>query len=68
MPCRHCGASVARKEIEQHVCDPERKLEYELFTLRDEIGEFESQLAHYLDTPRGRFALWIAERDRRQLG
>ena len=65
MPCRQCGASVARHEAERHVCEPERKLDYEMFRLRDRIASFENELGRYLDTPRGRFDAWLAERERR---
>ena len=66
MPCADCGASVPAVERETHVCDPERRLEYTLFQLRDEIGGFEDELRGYLDSPHGRFAQWLAERERPQ--
>jgi hypothetical protein len=47
------------------VCDVERVLDFRLFQLRDEIAAFDAQLAEWLRTARGRFAAWIAERDRR---
>jgi hypothetical protein len=31
---------------------------------RDELGRFERELDTYLDSPRGRFELWYAERER----
>lgn len=65
MPCVECGASVAATDRETHVCDPERLLEYTLFQLRDEISGFEEGLRGYLDSPHGRFAQWLAERERR---
>jgi hypothetical protein len=66
MPCDECGASVARDERDGHVCDPERRLEYVLFQLRDEIGSFDGQLQAYLHSPRGRFDAWLAERERKR--
>jgi hypothetical protein len=66
MPCDECGASVARDERDAHVCDPERRLEYALFQLRDEIGSFEGELAKYLRSPHGRFDAWLAERERKR--
>ena len=66
MPCADCGASVSAAERETHVCDLERRLEYTLFQLRDEIGGFEDALRGYLDSPQGRFAQWLAERERPQ--
>jgi hypothetical protein len=60
MPCPDCGASVARAENDAHTCDPERRLDYELFRWRDAIAAFEDELATWLGTPQGRFACWLA--------
>jgi hypothetical protein len=64
MPCSDCGASVEQARREEHVCDRERLLDYQMFQLRDEIAAAESELSAYLDSPQGRFELWQAERDR----
>ena len=37
---------------------------FRIFQLRGEIAAFDAQLASWLATARGRFAAWIAERDR----
>jgi hypothetical protein len=66
MPCSECGASVRASEREAHTCDPERRLEYRLFRLREEVACFDDELSGYLDSPQGRFAQWLAERDRRR--
>ncbi len=66
MPCAECGASVARSERDAHVCDPERLLDYRLFQLREEVAGFDDVLRGYLDSPQGRFAQWLAERERRR--
>jgi hypothetical protein len=47
-----------------HVCDAERLLDFRLFQLRDEIAAFDAQLSAWLASARGRFATWLAERDR----
>ena len=65
MPCAECGASVARSERDTHVCDPERLLDYRLFQLREEVAGFDDVLEAYLDSPQGRFAQWLAERERK---
>jgi hypothetical protein len=65
MPCAECGASVERAADGAHVCDQERLLDFRLFQLRDEIGAFDAQLGAWLASARGRFAAWMAERDRR---
>ena len=66
MPCEECGASLAADEREGHVCDPERRLEYRLVQLRDEVAAFEDGLHEYLESPHGRFAQWLAEHKRRR--
>jgi hypothetical protein len=64
MPCPECGASLARQVVSEHVCDEERRLNFRLFQLREEIAAFDAQLTAWLASARGRFAIWIAERDR----
>jgi hypothetical protein len=66
MPCADCGASIERTRKHLHVCDPDRRLEYELFQLRREIAAFDQQLAEFVASPIGRFETWLAERDRRR--
>ena len=63
MPCPDCGASLERHDS-AHECDRERWLEFQLFQLRDEVDELEAKLAEYLTSPRGRFELYYAERER----
>jgi hypothetical protein len=65
MPCPDCGASVDRNDP-AHECDPERRLDFVLFRLRDEIAAFAAELAKYLGTPHGRFEVYYAERERRR--
>jgi hypothetical protein len=59
---------VERIEVDAHECDGERLLDFRLFELREEIAAFDAQLAAWLASARGRFAAWVAERDRRALG
>ena len=64
MPCSICGAAVERSRESEHVCDNDRRIDYEMFHLRDGIETFAAELAAYLETPRGRFERWYAARDR----
>jgi hypothetical protein len=66
MPCDACGASVARAEHAAHVCDPQRRVDYSMFQLREEVVSFDDQLSAYLASPRGRFAVWLAARQREE--
>ena len=64
MPCPDCGESVAADARDEHRCDGERRLTYQLFQLREETASLEADVAAYLDSPRGRFELWDAARRR----
>jgi hypothetical protein len=66
MPCPECGTSVERTVAVAHACDPERRLDFQLFALRDEIASLESGIRAYLASTRGRFDLWYAARERRR--
>ena len=68
MPCAECGASLRAADRERHTCDPERRLEYRIFQMRDEVARLDVSLGTYLDTPEGKFAQWLAERERRDAG
>jgi hypothetical protein len=46
------------------VCDSERLLDIRLLRLRDEIAQFDAQLADWLTSPQGCFAVWFAARTR----
>jgi hypothetical protein len=63
-PCPSCGLALATGDEHEHVCDPERRADYLMFQLRDEIAGFERSLREYLTSPHGRFAQWLAERRR----
>jgi hypothetical protein len=62
--CPDCGASIARSAIAAHECEEMRSLDLRLLQLRDEIDAFEDELGAWLRTTRGRFATWLAVRDR----
>ena len=64
MPCVECGASVSRTERELHICGRERRLDFEVFQLREELEQFDEVLMAYLESPRGRFEVWYAAHHR----
>ena len=66
MPCPDCGSSVERAHAAGHRCDPERRLDYEVFALRYGQAAVEAEIAAYLASPQGEFELWYAERERRR--
>ena len=68
MPCSECGASVQRSETDEHVCEQERRLDYQMLQLREEIDGLAWEISAYFASPQGRFELWCAERDRGEGG
>jgi hypothetical protein len=64
MPCPDCGASVPTAEMDTHECSEERRLDYQMFQLRAEVASFDLQLAAFFASPRGRFSVYYAERQR----
>jgi hypothetical protein len=65
MPCPDCGASVARGD-EEHECDRERWLDYQLFLLRAGVERLEDDFGAFFESPEGRFHLGDAERRREE--
>jgi hypothetical protein len=64
MPCPTCGASVAVVEEAEHVCNPDRRVEFELFQLRAEVSGLSAEIEEYFSSTHGRFEQWYAEYER----
>jgi hypothetical protein len=64
MPCPDCGASLAGEDRDEHTCDGERRVDYQIFQLRGDIARFDSELTAYLSSPAGKFEAWYAENRR----
>jgi hypothetical protein len=62
--CADCGACVPRWEAEEHVCDRDRWLDYQLVRLRPHIARFEVDFREWLATGEGQFERYYAERSR----
>ena len=41
MPCPECGASLAGEEPDEHVCDGERRIDFQMFRMRGQIASFD---------------------------
>jgi hypothetical protein len=61
--CPECGEALHRDELDAHSCDRKRLFEA---AVRRELAAFEGELQSWLGTPQGRFAAWLAERERPQ--
>jgi hypothetical protein len=44
------------------VCTDERRVDYMLFGLREEVSRLETSMQRYLHTAAGRFEVWLAAR------
>jgi hypothetical protein len=62
MPCECCGESLDRAASVAHECAPDRLADFQMFTMRDHIAEFEGRYLDYLRGPHGRFEVWLAAR------
>lgn len=62
--CPGCGDAVPARALPTHVCEWGAWLDHQVELRRDELQRFEAQLGDYLDTARGRFEVWYAERAR----
>jgi hypothetical protein len=63
-PCPECGAAVPQAELDEHVCEHERWVDHQMFVLRGELDGLEGEIAAWLESPRGRFELGYAQRER----
>jgi hypothetical protein len=59
--CPECGEALHRDERDEHRCDEARQVEA---AVQRGLTAFERELEAWLGTPGGRFAVWLAERDR----
>ena len=64
MPCPSCGASLGGGGPDEHECDPDRLVEFQMFRLRGELARLDQEVAEYLRSPEGKFELWYAEHRR----
>lgn len=66
--CPDCGVAVqaARLAAEEHECLPDRRIAHQILRASVGIERLEHDLARWLETPRGRFASFLARRSRRE--
>lgn len=63
IPCATCGEAIQREQTGSHVCDPERRVEFQMAAAQHRIDAVDSELEKYLATNAGRFEAWLAARD-----
>ncbi len=65
LPCRECGALLSSEQRSRHVCSPQDSVVHQVTKARVQLAVFENEIAEFLETPEGKFALFLAERQRR---
>jgi hypothetical protein len=64
LPCRECGVSLSSEQRSRHVCRPEDSVIHQVTRARVQLAVFENEVADFLETPEGKFALFLAGRQR----
>jgi hypothetical protein len=64
--CAGCGLILQRWRLGDHECEQEKWIAHQVACALPEIEGIDRELASYLESARGRFDLWYAERARRQ--
>jgi hypothetical protein len=62
--CPNCGEPCAWELNDGHVCELERRYDYELIKRHFELKRFQDELEAWLDSPEGRFESWCAAKSR----
>jgi hypothetical protein len=62
LPCRECGLLLSSEQRSSHACSPEDSVVHQVTKARVQLTVFENELAQFLETSAGKFALFLAER------
>ena len=62
--CSGCGVILPRERASGHECEHDKWVAYQVGCFRYEIEQIDVELSSYLETSRGRFEAWYAERTR----
>lgn len=62
LPCRECGLLLSSEQRPRHVCSPEDSVAHQMTKVRVQLTALEGELAQFLETSAGKFALFLAER------
>jgi hypothetical protein len=56
---------LSSEQRSRHVCDPDESTVHQVIKARVQLAVFENEVAQFLETPRGKFALFLVERQKR---
>lgn len=62
--CPDCGATIPCGLQNEHECDPERLVDFQMVKLAPSLYELYREISAWLDTPAGQFEQRYAARDR----
>lgn len=62
--CSECGVPVPLGDVLDHECNHAHWIAYQVAKARHEIERLDTEIESYLESPRGRFEVWYAERTR----
>lgn len=63
--CSDCGAIVPLERAAGHECEHDKWVAYQVGRLHLEVEQIDLELSSYLQTSRGQFEAWYAQRTRR---
>jgi hypothetical protein len=64
LPCSECGALLSSEQRRRHVCSADDAAVHQVTKARVQLTLLEDELARFLETAQGRFALYLARRQR----
>jgi hypothetical protein len=62
LSCRECGLLLSSEQRSGHVCSPEDSVVHQMTKARVQLTDLENEVAQFLQTSAGRFALFLAKR------
>lgn len=62
LPCKECGKFLSSEQRARHACSPDDTVVHQVTRARVQLTILEDELARFLQTPHGRFALFLAKR------
>jgi hypothetical protein len=66
LPCSECGVRLSSEQRSRHACSPDAAIVHQVTKARVQLTIFEDEVDQFLETPKGKFALFLAERQRSQ--
>lgn len=62
LPCSECGSLLSSEQRSRHACDPDESAAHQIVKARVQLTVFEDEVARFLETSAGKFAVFLAQR------